>query len=71
MTLKERKAFIRQLVNDVKKDMLSKANKMPSSWDGMELREYVKDCFSEVVITGTISRSRKMEYKNFVLVNNL
>jgi len=71
MTLKEKKRFIRQLVNNVKKDMLSKANKMPSEWNGIELREYIKDCFSEVVISGTISRSRKRDYKNFVIVNNL
>ncbi len=53
MTTVEKRRFIRQLANAIKKEALVTAKRMPQSWDGHELREYLSDKFNE-------SRSRLM-----------
>ena len=45
MTTTEKRRFIRQLVNTAKKDAIKAAARMPQSWDGHELREYLADYF--------------------------
>lgn len=69
MNAKERVKFITQLVNDVKRDLIKESKKYPKEWNGLELRERIRDFFSQVVIKGTIGRTRKKEYTNYCLVN--
>jgi len=52
------------LINDIV------ADKIPEDWDGIELRRLLAERFQRQVI-GTMSRSRKREFENTVLVNNL
>ena len=52
------------LINDIVED------KIPEDWDGIELRRLLAERFQRQVI-GTMSRSRKREFENTVLVNNL
>jgi hypothetical protein len=71
MTTAERERFINELVQSVKSEILSKVENMPNSWDGIEIRQYISDRFSEVVFKGTMSRSRKREYNNTLYTTNL
>lgn len=71
MNKKERTKFITDLVNNVKKDLLKENSKYPNSWDGIELRERIKDVFSQVVIKDVIGKKRLRDYKNYILVNGL
>jgi len=71
MNKRERKKFIRQLCDNVRDDLLKESVKYPKEWDGHELRERIKDAYSQVVIKGVMSISRKREYNNFVICNNL
>ena len=52
------------LINDIV------ADKIPEDWDGIELRRLLAERFQRQVI-GTMSRCRKREFENTVLVNNL
>jgi hypothetical protein len=71
MNKRERERFINGLIENVRKDLVEENAKYPLEWDGIELRERIKDVFSQVVIKGSISPKRKRDYNNFVLVNEL
>ena len=71
MNLKRKKQFINQLINNVKKDIIDKADKFPKHWDGIELRQFISDTFSNVVIAGTMSKKRKADYYNTKIVDGL
>ena len=63
--------FVNGLIHNVRKDsILTNIDKMPENWDGIELRQYIADKFADVCI-GHMSKGRKREYNNIVLVNNL
>jgi hypothetical protein len=69
MTKKEQKAFVRGLIDGVKKAVLKECDLMPEDWDGHELREYVSDAFqserSHLLLKGggrrTVYRRAKYE----------
>jgi hypothetical protein len=71
MNKRERERFINGLIENVRKDLVEENAKYPLEWDGIELRERIKDVFSQVVIKESISPKRKRDYNNFVLVNGL
>ena len=71
MNNKEQKQWIKGLINNVLRDILEESEKYPSNWDGIELRERIKDAFDSVVIKGVLTGKRKRDYKNFILVNGL
>lgn len=56
MTTTEKRRFIRQLTKSIAKEAIEAARRMPQSWDGHELREYLADKFDA-------SRSRLMDAK--------
>lgn len=68
-------AFIRELVGNVTEELLKdvRAGKLPEDWDGIELRELIALRFSRVVFSRIDSwtRSRKRDFNNTVIVNNL
>jgi len=67
----ERQEFIEELIGSVKEEIISKSPNMPDSWDGIELRQYIADRFSDAVIKRLLSGSRKRAYKNTLLISNL
>ena len=76
MTKKDKRRFIRELIGSVKKTVLANVDKMPEEWDGIELREYVADKFTESrsTISGlgrSYMKRRAKDYRNEVLVRNL
>lgn len=73
MTKAGKKRFIRDLIKNTQGTILANIDKMPNEWDGIELRQYIADKFSEsiyVPFTGN-EKMRRREYKNEVLVRNL
>ncbi len=72
MNLEEKRDFIKGLIEAVETEIMNKTGKMPETWDGYELRWYIKDKFSEVV-WGDMRKStkRKRDYNNTILVDNL
>jgi hypothetical protein len=70
MNQTEKREFIEQLIECVRKSVLSKIPEMPEEWDGYELRWYLQNKFQEIAYRpSTVQRRR--EYKNTVLVKNL
>lgn len=71
MTKLEQINFVNELCNNVKNQIVFdiRKDKIPGEWEGMELRQYIADKFSESTIK--MSLDRKREYNNTVLVNNL
>lgn len=76
MTNEKQKQFVNELIENVRCDIINSIKderniEAIKEWDGKELRQYIADVFSQVVIKGTMSRNRKREYNNTRLVNNL
>ena len=72
MTKKDKKRFIRELIQSVTKEILDKVDKMPEEWDGHELRQFLADNFQDCSnLMRKDYRSRYRAYKNKRLVNNL
>lgn len=76
MAPSEQRRFIRQLIGNVKKDLIAKVPKIPREWDGIELRQWIADAFTDA----TCGYSKRKEltwkrrfraYRNEVLVRNL
>lgn len=67
----ERQFFILELLGHVREDILKENPKYPSSWNGIELRQRISDIYSQVVIKGTMSRKRRLDYNNYCLVEGL
>lgn len=64
MTLKEKRAFVRNLANSVRDAIIARADAMPTEWDGHELRQFLADEFTREVYRGTMSGRRLREYRN-------
>jgi hypothetical protein len=72
MTRVEQIKFIEAICDDVVRELkfTVHADKIPSEWDGHELRELIKDRFAMVSLN-TLQGKRKRDYKNHCIVNNL
>lgn len=66
----EKRIFIHELIETVKKTVLENVDKMPEEWDGFELREYIAYKFKEAAFY-KMPTKRTKAYKNAILVNNL
>lgn len=71
-------AFISELIENVQRDIIANAPKMPDEWDGHELRRYIADKFEESAMTlgskgprGKDFAKRFKAYQNEVLTRNL
>lgn len=73
MTFQEQVKFIEELTENVKQEILRThaSHKIPIDWNGLELRQYIADKFQDCIIKNMMSRNRKKEYNNTILVNNL
>jgi hypothetical protein len=71
MTSDQQKKLVSDLINRVANDIIDRIHlgRIPESWDGAELRQYVSDQF-HVECFG-LSGKRRKEYDNDVIVNNL
>jgi hypothetical protein len=74
MTKNDQLDFMNELTDNVIEKIFNKIidNKIPESWEGIELRWYLADKFQDCVFGEYTKMSkRKQEYKNTVLVENL
>jgi hypothetical protein len=76
MTLREKKRFIRSLMESVFKEMREKVAAMPEEWDGLELRELIADKFDRERHMSMPHRRREYrrrlnDYQNETAVRNL
>ena len=72
MTKKEQRAFVRDLIASVQRGMLEDIRRVPESWDGRELRQWIADRFEQnTMMDPVIYRQRLKEYRNTVLVKDL
>jgi len=68
----EKKAFIAELIQNNKAIILSKLDKLPQNWDGIELRWYIAEQFQTVIPNGQNKKSKRYQnYKNNCIVKNL
>jgi hypothetical protein len=70
MKKSEKKRFIKQLTGGIAEELISKIDRMPEEWDGLELRQLLADKFASEA-TYDMGRARRKEYNNTVLINNL
>lgn len=71
MSARDKKDFINELCDSIKETILGNVAKMPATWDGHELRQYIADKFTELSVCGKLDRKTAREYRNTVIVNNL
>ena len=65
MNKDEQTEFVDILIDNVRDEIITKVTKYaPEDWDGVELRQFVADNFSDCVMKGTMSRSRRIAYNN-------
>jgi hypothetical protein len=70
MELTDKRRFIEELIGNVQRDVLSKVDRVPEDWDGIELRQWIADHFTSAVYSPS-SPARMKAYRNEVLVRNL
>lgn len=71
MKKEEKRRFIEDLLDSVKKSILAKVDKMPDEWDGKELRWYIVDYVNlEVEWERDKRSSRYKEYQNTCIIKN-
>ena len=79
MTQEEKITFVRELIDNVRDEIIAKVPNMPDEWDGHELRRFIADRFEEANM-GLLARGqvrsrgnskRLKAYRNEVIVNNL
>lgn len=69
----EKRIFINELVENVKKDIIADLDLFPEEWDGVELRWYIKEAFSQAVFSRyQDKRSRRYkDFRNYCIVTPL
>lgn len=69
MDAKTQKALLKSILHNIEIDMIGKieSGKIPETWDGMELREYIADQAK----WHKMEKRRAKEYRNTVMVNGL
>lgn len=77
MNMREKRKFVRDLIKSIQASIEERLVDTPDDWDGVELRQYIADTFSDRAgamsfQSGTLrDRKRLNEYRNTVLVRNL
>ena len=69
-TVRDKKRFIRELCDNVKRDLLNKAAQYPKEWDGIELRRLIQKRFT-LAVMGEMEGKRKRNFENELIVRNL
>jgi len=70
MTKPEQRRFVRELVANVRADLVKNVKNVPDNWDGHELRQWIADRFQESswMIKAPENRGRYRAYKHDVRV---
>lgn len=65
--------FVKDLCESVKNKILKEiqSDKIPDSWDGIELRAYLASAFEYEAETPAMTRSRKKDFNNYRYTNGL
>lgn len=71
MNNKEQIKFVKELIKNVSHEIYSKADKFPEDWEGIELRQYISDCFRAAVFDRVLKGKRFKSYQNEVIIRNL
>lgn len=67
----EQKRFVKELIANVQKDLLSMLPRVPEDWDGHELRQLIADRFAEASFTLKENKSRYKAYRNARMTQNI
>ncbi len=72
MDKNEQIKFVKALVGSVLDTVATNIERdlIPDTWDGFELRQYLADKFADASYVD-MSRKRKAEYQNTIMINNL
>ena len=68
MRKQEQRRFIRELIRNVRSDLLKQSVLIPADWDGHELRQWIADGFQEASYTLKENRRRMRAYRQTVLI---
>jgi hypothetical protein len=71
MTNEEQRALLMKFIAGVQANLLDRATRWPADWDGHELRELAADAFDRERTRFLDSRTRRRDYHNACIVNNL
>jgi hypothetical protein len=72
MTTQEKTAFVNELIENIRHDVLTRVPLTPDTWDGHELRELIADRFDMArSLKRCHGRPRVRAYRNAVVVGNL
>lgn len=72
MNKDEKREFIESACETLRDSMLKNLDKIPKTWDGWELRYYLKEKASEFVWEDMLEDEERLEkYENDVIVHNL
>ena len=69
MTIAEQRAFIDTLIKRIHGEILFKLGDMPSAWDGVELRQYIADCFDAEAPKPPMQGARSRNYRNEIAIS--
>lgn len=67
MNKTQQRRFVRELIANVRKDLLRQLPLVPDTWDGHELRQWIADRFQESSWSLKEDRRRYRDYRNTVL----
>jgi hypothetical protein len=69
MIRQEQRRFVRELITNIKRDVINSITRgrVPPEWDGLELRQLLADKFQQSVLP--LTGDRKKAYENTVLTN--
>lgn len=71
MTRKDQHRFVKELINNVRKDLLERVSLVPEAWEGRELRQWIADRFQEATMHFNRDKRRARRYRQAVLEHNL
>ena len=70
MRKEEKVEFIKDIIKAVKRQILSNLDMIPDDWNGIELRQYISDMYSKIIVV-RMDKKSKRKYNNDVVVRNL
>jgi len=68
MTKRDQRRFVRELVMNVRRDLLKQVALFPAEWDGHEIRQFIADTFQASSYTLKRMPRRLRDYRNAVLI---
>ncbi len=71
MNKRERRRFLRELIESVTKDLRAASDRAPDTWDGIELRWLAAERFEAATYRTAHYRKRWFDYAREVIERNL